>query len=67
MKPAYRQRPSYKNSGHQERAASVTSNNNSFFRTIPNSRVHHVVTVNRGKLQSTKLRVALSDVTLLQI
>ena len=67
MKTAYLQISSYKYSGHQERAASFTSNNNLFFRTLPNSRIHHVVTVNRGKLHSTKLGVALRDVVLLQI
>ena len=63
---AYLQRPSYKNSEHKGRVPSVTSNNNSFFCTTPNSRVHHVVTANLGKLQLTKLGLALSDVALLK-
>jgi hypothetical protein len=67
MKLAYLQRPSCKYPVLEERAASVTSNNNSFFRTLPNSRVHYVLTVNRGKLHSTKLGVALGDLALLQI
>jgi hypothetical protein len=67
MKPAYLQRPSHKNSGRKERAASVSSNNNSFFPYHLKFARPPCWNCQTGKLQTTKLGVALSDVALLQI